>query len=77
MRFSFRRRPADDTYGIVAGQRYRSAGADQILWEVAAIARYSWEAMPHVRLNRVGRPGEEKTIALGVLRDGRFYQPAG
>lgn len=75
MRLIFRRRK-DEGLGIEAGQRFRSVGSLSLLWEVAAIARYPWEAAPHVRLQRVGAPGDEKTIALGVLRDARFYLPA-
>lgn len=76
MRIGLRRRRADDTYGIAPGQRFCSVGGISIVWEVAAIARYPFESIPHVRLMRVGAPGEEKTIALGVLLDARFYLPA-
>lgn len=76
VRFPLQRRRFDETRGIAAGQRFRSAGAVPILWEVLAIARYPWEAAPHVRLQRVGAP-DAKTIALGVLLDDRFYLPAG
>ena len=75
--FRFRGRHHDDTYGIAAGQRFRSAGTAAIFWEVATIARYPWEVAPHVRLQRVGAPTDAKTISLDVLRDGRFYVPAG
>jgi hypothetical protein len=70
-------RKQDENFGIAAGQRFRSVGAGAIIWEVATISRYSWDAAPHVRLQRVGVPGDAKTISLQVLRDGRFYQPAG
>jgi hypothetical protein len=69
-----RRRKDDETFGTVAGQRFRSVDGAAI-WEVAGVARYPWEAIPHVRLLRVGAPADAKTIALNVLRDGRFYRP--
>jgi hypothetical protein len=72
-----RRRNADPNFGITAGQRFRQVGVATLVWEVAAISRYPWEALPHVRLHRVGAPGEGKTIALAVLLDARFYLPAG
>lgn len=77
MALGLRRRKADDMFGIAAGQRFRQVGALALLWEVAAVARYPWEAIPHVRLQRVGVPGDAKTIAAGVLLDSRFYLPAG
>lgn len=77
MWLSLRRRKHDDNFGIEAGQRFRAVGTATILWEVSAIARYPWDAAPHVRLHRVGAPGDAKTISLQVLRDGRFYLPAG
>jgi len=70
------RRRQDDTFGIAAGQRFRAVGTATIFWEVATIARYPWDALPHVRLLRVGAPADAKTISLAVLRDGRFYLPA-
>jgi hypothetical protein len=70
------RRGQDDTFGIAAGQRFRAVGAAPIFWEVATIARYQWDVLPHVRLHRVGAPADAKTISLSVLRDGRFYLPA-
>ena len=72
----WRRKKQDENFGIAAGQRFRSVGAAPILWEVAMIARQSWEMTPHVRLQRVGAPGDAKTISLQILRDARFYQPA-
>jgi hypothetical protein len=73
----FGRRKHDENFGIAAGQRFRSVGPAAITWEVATIARYSWDAAPHVRLRRVGASGDAKTISLQVLRDARFYQPFG
>ena len=75
MWFRFGRRNQDENFGIRAGQRFRAVGAATILWEVAAFARYPGEMTPHVRLQRVGAPGDAKTISLEVLRDGRFYLP--
>lgn len=76
MWFKLHRRKQDDTFGIAAGQRFRAVGTSPIFWEVATIARYPWDAAPHVRLQRVGVPSDAKTISLAVLRDGRFYLPA-
>ncbi len=70
-----RRRKLDENFGVAVGQRFRSVGAAPILWEVATILRYAWDAVPHVRLQRVGAPGDAKTISLQVLRDQRFYLP--
>ena len=75
--FRWHRRKLDENFGIATGQRFRSVGADGILWEVTTISRYSWDVTPHVRLQRVGAPSDAKTIALHTLRDGRFYLPAG
>ena len=65
-----------DEYGIAAGQRFRAIGAKSILWEVSAIHRYDWEPAPHVRLRRVGVPGDMKTVALETLQDDRYFEPA-
>jgi len=67
---------AADEYGISAGQRFRAKGAKSITWEVSAIHRYAWEPAPHVRLQRVGVPGDMKTVALETLRDDRYFEPA-
>ena len=75
----FKKRLGDgglDEYGIAAGQRFRSRGVKSILWEVSAIHRYEWEPAPHVRLQRVGVPGDLKTIALQTLQDDRYFEPA-
>ena len=77
MGFWPRRRSQDENYGIEAGQRYRSVATPSMLWEVAGISRHPWDATPHVRLQRVGAPQDAKTISLMVLRDGRFFLPAG
>jgi hypothetical protein len=66
---------AVDDQGVATGQRYRSAGAKAILWEVSAVLRYPWEPSPHVRLQRVGTPGDLKTIGLETLLDPRYFQP--
>ncbi len=76
MTFWPRRRSLGENFGIEAGQRFRSASMPWVLWEVAAIMRYPWDAAPHVRLCRVGAPQDAKTISLAVLRDGRFFLPA-
>ena len=76
MWINWRRSTQDENFGIAAGQRFHAVGVDTILWEVSTIARYSWEAAPHVRLTRVGAPSDAKTLSLAVLRDGRFYLPA-
>jgi len=76
MWFGLGRKKHDENFGIAAGQRFRTVGPASILWEVATVLRYSWDAAPHVRLHRVGAPGDARTISLQVLRDGRFYQPA-
>jgi hypothetical protein len=67
----------DENFGIEPGQRFRSVGTATILWEVATIAHYTSAVLPHVRLQRVGAPGDAKTVSLRVLRDERFYLPAG
>jgi hypothetical protein len=73
----FKRRLGEgaDAYGIAAGQRFRSRGAKSMLWEVSTIHRYAWEPTPHVRLRRVGVPGDLKTVALDTLRDERYFEP--
>lgn len=71
-----RRGRQEDNFGISAGQRFRTVGPSSLLWEVETVARYPGEVVPHVRLHRVGMPGDGKTISLQVLRDRRFYQPA-
>jgi len=71
------RKSQDVNFGIEAGQRYRSVTTPSILWEVSAITRYPWDATPHVRLHRVGAPRDAKTISLMILRNGRFFLPAG
>ena len=76
MGFWPRRRSQDENFGVEAGQRYRSVATPSMLWEVAVITRYPWDATPHVRLQRVGAPQDAKTISLMVLRDGRFVLPA-
>jgi hypothetical protein len=40
------------------------------------VAHYPGDLEPHVRLSRVGAQHDGKTVALQVLRDRRFYQPA-
>ena len=74
----FKRRLGEgmDAYGIAAGQRFRSRGVKSMLWEVSTIHRYAWEPTPHVRLRRVGVPGDLKTVALDTLRDERYFEPA-
>jgi len=67
---------AIDEYGVATGQRFRARGAKSILWEVSAIHRYEWEPAPHVRLQRVGVPGDMKTVALETLCDDRYFEPA-
>ena len=66
-----------DEYGIAQGQRFRSRAAKSLVWEVSAVYRYAWEPTPHVRLRRVGVPGDMKTIALDTLQDDRYFEPAG
>lgn len=68
-------RPGEE-YGIATGQRFRSRSAKSLVWEVSAVYRYAWEPSPHVRLRRVGVPGDMKTIALDTLRDDRYFEPA-
>jgi len=73
----WRRRPgADENYGVEAGQRFSSVGRARAVWEVVTVARYPGDVGPHVRLLRVGTGHDGKTVALDVLRDRRFYQPA-
>lgn len=76
MRFWRRRDRQNNDFGIMVGQRYRLVDHPRVAWEVEAVVRYPGEIGPHVRLRRVGMPNEGKTIALHVLRDRRFYQPA-
>ena len=71
-----RRHGPGDNYGITIGQRFSTAGRAQAVWEVITVAHYPGDLAPHVRLHRVGTPADGKTIALQVLRDRRFYQPA-
>jgi hypothetical protein len=66
---------SEENFGISTGQRFRAIGTKSILWEVQSIYRYPWEPFPHVRLNRVGSPGDLKTIALDTLRDQRYFEP--
>ena len=66
---------AVDDSGVAAGQRYRSTGVKTIVWEVSAVLRYPWEPSPHVRLQRVGIPGDLKTIGLETLLDLRYFEP--
>jgi hypothetical protein len=40
------------------------------------VVRHPGDFVAHVRLSRVGSQHEGKTVALEVLRDRRFYQPA-
>jgi hypothetical protein len=73
----WRRRPGpEDNYGIAAGQRFFSVGRAKAVWEVITVVRHPGDFVPHVRLSRVGSQHEGKTVALEVLRDRRFYQPA-
>jgi hypothetical protein len=73
----WRRRPGpEDNYGIAAGQRFFSVGRAKAVWEVVTVAQFPGDFVPHVRLLRVGSQHEAKTVALEVLRDRRFYQPA-
>jgi hypothetical protein len=72
----FSGRPGEE-YGISQGQRFRSRSAKSLVWEVSAVYRYAWEPSPHVRLQRVGVPGDMKTIALETLQDDRYFEPAG
>jgi hypothetical protein len=71
-----RRAKPDENFGIAPGQRFRPVGSAPSLWEVETVARHPGEVVPHVRLHRVGVPGDGKTIALNVLRDRRYFQPA-
>jgi hypothetical protein len=71
----FSGRPGEE-YGISQGQRFRSRSAKSLVWEVSAVYRYAWEPSPHVRLQRVGVPGDMKTIALETLQDDRYFEPA-
>jgi hypothetical protein len=75
----FRKRASDSPegeFGIASGQRFRSKGVKSMVWEVHAVYRYAWEPAPHVRLQRVGAPGDMKTVALETLRDHRYFEPA-
>lgn len=73
----WRRRPGPEAnYGIEAGQRFFSVGRVRSVWQVVTVARYPGDVGPHVRLLRVGTEHDGKTVALNVLRDRRFYQPA-
>ncbi len=73
----WRRRPGpEENYGISAGQRFFSVGRAKAVWEVITVARYPGDVSPHVRLCRVGAQYDGKTVALAVLRDRRFYEPA-
>lgn len=73
----WRRRPGpEENYGISAGQRFSSVGRAKAVWEVITVARYPGDVSPHVRLCRVGAQYDGKTVALDVLRDRRFYEPA-
>lgn len=66
--------PAENFGGVTTGQVFRSTGMTSIRWEVGAVFR-SWEPSPHVRLKRVGVPGDLKTVALETLCDLRFFHP--
>jgi len=73
----WRRRPGlEENYGISAGQRFLSVGRARSMWEVITVARHPGDFVPHVRLCRVGSEHDGKTVALDVLRDRRFYEPA-
>jgi hypothetical protein len=73
----WRRRPGrEDNYGIAAGQRFFSVGRAKAVCEVITVVRHPGDFVAHVRLSRVGSQHEGKTVALEVLRDRRFYQPA-
>jgi hypothetical protein len=73
----WRRRPGPkNNYGIAAGQRFFSVGRAKAVWEVVTVAQLPGDFVPHVRLSRVGSQHDGKTVALDVLRDRRFYQPA-
>jgi hypothetical protein len=73
----WRRGPgAEENYGIEMGQRFLSVGRIKSIWEVVAVSRYRGDMAPHARLSRVGALHDGKTVALEVLRDRRFYQPA-
>lgn len=76
MWFLRRRGRPDENFGIAAGQRFRPVGTIPIVWEVESLARHPGELITHVRLHRVGMPSQGKTVALQVLRDKRYYQPA-
>jgi hypothetical protein len=76
MRSWWRQSNADDNYGISAGQRFFSVGRAKAVWEVVTVAPCPGHLQPHVRLSRVGSEHDGKTVALEVLRDRRFYQPA-
>jgi hypothetical protein len=72
----WRRQGADDNYGISAGQRFFSVGRAKSMWEVVTVAQCPGDPHLHVRLSRVGSQHDGKIVALEVLRDRRFYQPA-
>jgi hypothetical protein len=76
MWFWQRRGRPEDNFGIAAGQRFRPVGSIPIIWEVESVARHPGEPVAHVRLHRVDVPSQGKTVALQVLRDKRYYQPA-
>lgn len=61
---------------IQPGSRFVSADLSRGVWEVVAVARYLDQPIPHVRLVRVGKPTDTKTVSVEVLMDRHFYHPA-
>jgi hypothetical protein len=60
---------------VVPGQRFRVAGGGSSIWEVIGVSDQPGEAVPHVRLARVGAPKDLKTVSALILRNRRFYEP--
>ncbi len=57
---------------VEVGQRYRSADASWLVWEVVAITHDSLN-VPHARIAAVSIR-EERTVACSVLADPRRFQ---
>jgi|GEM_PF-1943971 len=51
-------------------------GQPGALWEVQSVHDTA-DGIPHAVLRRADQASERKSIAVGVLLDRRFYEPAG
>src|SRR5689334_11494104 len=62
---------------VAAGKQYRVAGSSLSLWEVVEMIKHPGSRLEHVRIAKVRDPSDVKTVSLKVLKDRRFYEPAG